>query len=128
MARFLSELEARLVSDDKYWELITPLGFYSDVLSCEIWAPAKFRTDFSSIPRWIPLISNILLDKAHREGVIHDFIYCKDSVPQVPRDLSDQVIREAMEVRGKPWWMRQVVYAGVRAGGWAYYHKRNVFV
>lgn len=125
MSKFLTDLDARLIDEDKIWELLAPLEYDSDILG-KIVAKKGFRTDFASIPRWIPFISNILLDTAHREAVIHDELYCKDCVPSATRAQADAVIREAMLARGKGRVAAYTVWAGVRIGGWSAYHKRSV--
>jgi hypothetical protein len=149
MARFITELQVRLKKgSDSIWVLLAPLGYYSDITKCEIWVPIKFEvddsnkiiadsllgdkksddlfeTDFASVPR-LPLIYDLFGDRAHYESVIHDYLYCKDSFPVVEREVADKVFLEAMKLRGKSWFVRSMMYAGVRAGGWTAYHKRNV--
>jgi hypothetical protein len=127
MSKFLSELHAHLLDDDTIWELDEPLIYQSDVLEGAILnVPKKFQTDFASIPRWIPIASNALLDKAHREAVLHDYLYRKDSVPVVSESQANNVLLEAMVVRGKSIYVRKPIYWGVCIGGWTAYHKLNV--
>jgi hypothetical protein len=65
-------------------------------------------------------------NKAHREGVLHDFFYRIDCPFISPRKIKDLVFLEAMESRGKPYYIRYPMYTGVRLGGWASYQKRMV--
>lgn len=137
---FLTTLDVRLKDDDTIWVVVAPLKYYSELLGQMIIVPPwfeteaqgqwdegiSFETDFASIPRWIPGASNALLDKAHREAVLHDWLYCIDSVPVVTRDQADSIFLEAMESRGKPWNVRYPIYWGVRLGGWKFFHKRKV--
>jgi hypothetical protein len=137
---FTTDLDAKLRDDDRIWVIVSPLKYWSELLNCLLVVPpwfetenagqwgedACFETDFASVPRWIPVASNALLDRAHRESVLHDYLYCINSVPVVTRAQADSVLLEAMESRGKPWNIRYPIYWGVRLGGWKYYHKRKV--
>lgn len=123
MAEFLSELDARCV-DDMVWRLNDTLSYQSDIAD-RIDVPAGFETDFASVPR-IPVVYTLFGDRAHREAVVHDALYRIDSVPVVSRATADRVFLEAMECRGKGAFVRYAMYAGVRLGGWAAYHKRRM--
>ena len=124
MAKFISELDARLKDDDKVWTLDSPLIYLSDLLG-EIVVPAGFETDFASVPR-LPIIYTFFGDRAHREAVIHDYLYRSDSVPLATYDEANNVFFEAMECREKNWFVRNLMYAGVCVGGFTSYHKRLV--
>jgi hypothetical protein len=124
MSKFLTQLEASLLDDDVVWELDSPLVYESDFLKETITVPKGFQTDFASVPRFIPIASNTLLDKSHRESVIHDYLYRDDSLPLVTQKEADEVFFEAMTVRGKSKWVRYSMWAGVRIGGFTSYHKK----
>jgi len=124
-SRFLRELDATL-KGDKIWVLNTMLSYTSDLLNCTVSIPAGFETDLSSVPR-LPLIFWFWGGKAHREGVLHDALYRSDVVPCVSRAVADDVFLEAMKSRDKPWNIRYPMWMGVRAGGWASYHKKKMF-
>ena len=126
MSEFLTELEATLLDDDKIWQLEKDLVYESDLLKCKITVPAGFQTDFASVPRWVPIASNALLDKAHREGTLHDYLYSIDSVPVVTESQANDVFLEAMTVRGKSWAVRYPMYWAVCAFGWTAFHKDYV--
>ena len=125
MSKFLTELETTLLDDDSIWELDSDLGYHSDLLDCDIWVRKGFQTDFVSVPR-IPIVYEAFGDKAHREAVIHDFLYRKDSTPIVTESQANSVFLESMEARGKGWFVRHFMYWGVCVGGWTSYHKKNV--
>jgi hypothetical protein len=125
MAKFLTELDAKLLNDDTIWELDGNLKYHSDILDCDADVPKGFQMDFASIPR-IPVVFEILGDTAHREGALHDYFYCKNSIPVVTRAMADNILLEAMKSRNKPWYKNYAIYWGVRIGGWAFFHKRNV--
>jgi hypothetical protein len=124
MAKFLTELDVRLKDDDKIWVIDSPLIYESDIVG-RIEVPQGFETDFASVPR-IPLIYTLYGDRAHRESVLHDYLYRIDSVPPATYDEANQVFLEAMTVRGKSWFVRKCMYAGVCAGGFTSYHKKRV--
>lgn len=109
---FLTELEVRSI-DDKRWSLTRPLSYQSDLLDACIHVPEGFVTDFASVPR-VPIVYTAFGDRAHRESVIHDYLYQKHLVS---RKLADKIFLEAMKARGKKWWVRTGMYLGVRLGG-----------
>ena len=81
----------------------------------EIRVPAGFVTDFASVPR-VPLAYWLTGDTAHEAAVLHDYCY---STGLHPRAWCDEMFAAAMEATGIPAWRRALMYAGVRAGGWA---------
>ena len=124
MAKFLTELDARLKDNDRIWILGSPLIYESDILG-RIEVPAGFNTDFASVPR-LPIVYMLYGDRAHRESVVHDYLYRIDAVPPATYDQANDVFLEAMECRGKSWFVRKMMYWGVCAGGFTSYHKKNV--
>jgi hypothetical protein len=136
MSKFLTGLDCDLKEEsDKVWILNSPLEYYSDLLKATITAPATFNTDFASVPR-VPVFYMMFGDRAHREAVIHDLLFCKDVSNFVifdnglKHDISfmqaNGVFREAMKVRKKSFMVRQGMYLGVVLGGYFSFHKRNV--
>ena len=125
MAKFLTDLDVRCI-DDGRWKLDAPLVYESDVEGVgRIEVPAGFETDFASVPR-VPIAYTLFGDRAHREAVLHDYLYRIDSVPVVEREMADDVFLEAMAERGKGFFVRYAMYWGVRLGGWTAYHKAKV--
>ena len=124
MSKFLTELDARLKDDDRIWILGSPLIYESDILG-RIEVPAGFNTDFASVPR-LPIVYMLYGDRAHRESVVHDWLYRIDSIPPATYDQANDVFLEAMECRGKRWLVRKFMYWGVCVGGFTSYHKRFV--
>jgi len=124
MSKFLTDLDARLKDDDAVWVLDSPLIYESDLLGL-VEVPAGFETDFASVPR-VPVAYWFFGDRAHRESVIHDYLYRIDSVPQATLSQANDVFFEAMACRGKSCFVRWPMFLGVCLGGWASYHKRKV--
>ena len=91
-----------------------------------ITVPAGFETDLASVPR-LPIVYLEWGDRAHREAVLHDYLYSIEAVPELPRKACDKLFRQAMISRGNPWWIYQPMYWGVRLGGWTGYKKLPVF-
>ena len=87
--------------------------------------PIKFQTDLASVPR-VPIVFMAWGDRAHREAVLHDYVYRKDSIPVLPRPEGDGLFKEAMISRDQPWYIYHPMYAGVRLGGGSSYHKYPV--
>lgn len=124
MAKFLTELDARLKDDDCIWVLESPLSYESDIVG-KIVVPAGFETDFASVPR-IPIFYFLFGNRAHREAVLHDYLYRINSVPQATYSQANDVFFEAMKLRGKAFYVRYPMWWGVCLGGYTSYHKRNV--
>ena len=123
MAKFLTELDVKCI-DDKSWILSTAFEYRSDIIGL-VKVPIGFQTDFASVPR-IPIFYILFGDRAHREAVLHDYLYRIDSSPVVERAQADDVFFEAMKERGKGFMVRYAMYWGVRLGGWTAYHKKTV--
>ena len=124
MAKFLSGLSVELLDADSVWLVTRPLKYQSDILGY-IEVPMGFQTDFASVPR-IPIAYELFGDKAHRESVLHDYLYRCDSTPPATYSQANNVFLEAMKERGKGFFVRWAMYAGVVAGGWTAYHKKKV--
>ena len=87
-----------------------------------ITVPAGFETDLASVPR-VPIAYLAWGDRAHREAVLHDYLYSIGAVPDLPRAECDELFRQAMISRGNPWRIYQPMYWGVRLGGWTGFKK-----
>jgi len=124
MSKFITELDAKLIKDDRIWKLDSPLIYESDILGL-IEVPEGFETDLASVPR-VPFVYMMWGGKAHREGVLHDYLFRIDSVPLASYSQANKVFFEAMTVRGKPDYVRYPMWWGVVLGGWIAYHKKYV--
>jgi hypothetical protein len=118
-AAFLSALQVALLDDTGgdgrgSWQLLAPLRYWSALLGQGIEVPAGFNTDFASVPRWIPIASALVGDRAHAAAVVHDYLY---TVHSVTRLQADMVLREACAASGVPAWARWLIFSGVRVGG-----------
>jgi len=111
-SQFVTELVVRSL-DDSTWVLTEPLIYDSDIYNGRIVVPAGYRTDLASVPR-VPIFYTAFGNRAHRESVVHDWLY---GTHLVPRNAADRIFLEAMKVRGKALWIRQGMYWGVRIGG-----------
>lgn len=129
MSIFITNLEAHLVEEgdeDKIWEIDKPLVYRSDLLLDCIEVPPGFQTDFASVPRW-PVAYWLFGGRSHREAVIHDFLFRKDSKPLVTFSQANSVFLEAMTVRKKSFYIRYPMYWAVSLGSHSAFHKREVF-
>jgi hypothetical protein len=124
MAEFCTDLKCNLINNDSVWCLDQPLVFISDLVG-KITVPKNFQTDFASVPR-IPIAYEFFGDRAHREAVVHDYLYRIDSIPLVTFSQANKVFLEAMKVRGKSFFVRYSMYLGVVLGGCTSYHKKKV--
>lgn len=105
--------------------LDSDLIYQSPMLGCVITVPKGFNTDLASVPR-VPIIYMLWGDRAHREAVLHDYLYRTNSVPCVSISEANRVFYEAMMINDKPWWIRHPMFWGVSLGGSGSYHKRTV--
>jgi len=110
---------------DGIWVLQKPLVYYSNLLKTQIAIPAGFETDLASVPR-MPFVYLLWGGKAHREGVLHDYLYRCDSNPIISFTKANSVFLEAMKSRGKPLRVRWPMFLGVAVGGYFSYHKKLV--
>ena len=125
MSKFLTELEIKCCPENEnLWELESPLVYESDLVGL-ITVPKGFITDLAST-RHIPFVSMIWGSTAHREAVVHDYLYCTDSVPLVSFGQANAVFKEAMEVRDKSIFVRYPMWWGVWIGGWFRFRKKSV--
>lgn len=125
MGKFITELDISLKrGSDTVWVLNSSLIFDSSLVG---WISAQegFETDLASVPR-IPVAYSLWGARAHREAVIHDYLFRTDSKPFVGFGMANRVFLEAMIVRGKPLYVRQPMFWGVCIGGYGSYHKRPV--
>jgi len=139
-AGFQTDLSVDLKpGNDCVWLITKPLKYWSELLNQLIivppWFESKepdpsgetpfFETDFASVPR-VPFIYEMWGDRAHREAVLHDYLYRIDSVPVVTYALANSIFLEAMKSTGKSGTICYGMYWGVVLGGWNSYHKRCV--
>ena len=80
---------------------------------------AGFITDLASLP-WIALLFLVKLGRHQRAAVLHDQLY-RSQVES--RAWSDNEFNKAMRQDDVATWRRRIIYAGVRAGGWAAWNK-----
>jgi len=124
MSKFLTELNIIEVGD-KLWQLHRNLIYQSDLLSRTFVVPKGFVTDLASVPR-IPIAYQFWGGRCHREAVIHDYLYRKDSDPVTSFMMANRVFLEAAEARGKSIQVRYPMFWGVVLGGRCSYHRRLV--
>jgi hypothetical protein len=119
MSKFLTRLqmEASDDKDDGMWRIMSPFRYQSDVAGITFSVPAGFTSDLASVPR-LPVVYLLTGGRASEAAVIHDWIYTHK---MVPRRIADGVLREASAVTGVSWWVRNLMWAGVRAFGWSHW-------
>lgn len=124
-SRFLNELHVDLKEgSDSVWVLTRPLEYWSESAGLII-VPGGFLTDLASVPR-LPIIYYLWGGRAHREAILHDYLFRRNSKPCLPFMKANGVFLEAMASRGVTWHIRYPMYYGVCLGGYGSYHKRKV--
>jgi len=130
-AYFLTGLKVKLYGRGT-WITEAPLVFYSEVARRLFEVPAKFVTDFASVPR-TPLAFAIAGGRAPQAATPHDYLYQHPDWED--RALADAIFRELMGIHQpafgiepEPEAIRQSMWAGVRTFGWipwGRYEKRS---
>ena len=119
---FLSELDTRCLhhppgwaNPDRAFMLLTPfkvrIGQFEVV---EI--PTGFISDFASIPFFMRPFISPTHAKISRPAWLHDFCYATNY--RASRRINDDLLLQGMAVEGAGRVLREVVYTGVRVGGW----------
>ena len=122
-SRFVTELECKFLRGHYkegrlLWELLSPLGYESDLLKTTVIVPKGYVTDFASVPR-LPLTYLLAGDTAHEAAVIHDWLYTTHAVEGKPvsRGEADAVFKEAIGA-SDPKAPGGLMWLAVRLGGW----------
>lgn len=125
-SKFITGLDFHMSpGSDEIYILDAPLVYQSALLKRKVYVPPGFQTDLASVPR-VPIVFWFWGGRAHREGVLHDWLYRIDSAPLVSKKVADAVFFEAMESRGKGRMVRYPMWWGVVLGGGGSYHQRNI--
>jgi hypothetical protein len=117
-AAFLSKLRIEDTERERHgteraeWVLLEPFGYRSSK-GWEVWVPAGYVTDFSSIPARLQDVESST-GRARRAAVIHDWLY---SSRIVPREAADKTFLDAMECCGVPYLKRSLMFRAVRTFG-----------
>lgn len=122
MSRFLDTLKSEEVDEFAGIHRVARLRYESDLLGCTIESPDDFLSDFASVPR-LPLAYLMFGGKGKRPATIHDLLYHSRAVP---RELADQVLREAMIACGYGRATAWTFYQACRVGGQRRWDAPNV--
>lgn len=128
---FLSDIRvARIAGSSGEWELINDLVYQGN--QDRFTVPKGFRTDFASIPRlfaWL-IPKNGSHDAA---AIVHDYLYRHQPLVPSPAPLrsmqwisrkdADRLFRRIMREIGTNRVRYNLMYAGVRVGGWISWNK-----
>ena len=116
------------------YQLDSALKWKCDKYSITV--PQFFYTDLASVPR-LPIVYTLWGDRAHREAVLHDYLYRKDCLINCltsgevykgcTRKFADDFFLRAMKAQGQPVYIRYPMWAGVKAGGHWSYHRMEVY-
>ena len=124
MNNFTGPLDVRYLDDGHHWEVLRGFTYrVGDPNSAMfVHIPKGFVTDFASFPLGILLKSPG--GKWDKPAVVHDLLYKRGWIERdkhrvtLERKDCDDIFKEAMQVAGVDWFRRQIIYAGVRIGGW----------
>jgi hypothetical protein len=142
MRGFTTYLNAMEIGEHRgraVWSLDTPLIFMLDD-NRRIEIPIGFETDLASVPR-VPIAYWLWGGRAHREAVMHDYLYRIDAYIDCGREGkiyvskadADWYFRLAMKSespdvhkKAQPYYVYQPMYWGVKFGGGSSYHRMMV--
>jgi hypothetical protein len=125
MSEFLTNLDIQLIDEETTWQLGSPLVYLCDLLPSRVTVPAGFKTDLASVPR-LPIIYGLWGDRAHREAVLHDYLYRDGASPPVTFEMANQIFFEAMTSRGVSAWIRYPMYWAVSMFGRQFFRKEKL--
>lgn len=120
--RFLNRLRAEFLPGHRYRGL-RPLRFDSAIARARIIVPRGFVSDLATVPR-LPVVYLAVGATAHMSAFLHDFLY---QAHLFDRATSDEIFYEAMVADDDPPTsaQRRMLFLGVRAGGQAYWDRRD---
>ncbi len=113
---FKTDLEIRSLdrpAGKRGWELISPLVYESGLLRMELQVPARYTTDFASVPRFFWRIFPPT-GQYGRATVIHDYLCDLEGSTGIDSKTTHKVFREAMKVLNVPGWKVTAMYNAVR--------------
>ena len=85
--------------------------------------PSGFVCDGASIPRLLWALVGHPFDKRWRkESVLHDWFY-RTTEHGISRKMADQIFYDSLRDGGLRYTKAQLMYLGVRAGGWVAWNK-----
>jgi hypothetical protein len=117
VVEFITQLRMEYIGGGT-WKVLSPFVVSIDGQLYVV--PSDTDTDLDSVPR-IPLAYWLVKGRAIKSAVLHDYLY----TIKKPRAWADKVMLEAMKVEGVNAFMRRMIWAGVRAGGWSAYGRKN---
>lgn len=118
MGRFDREMVSADTKDGLHHVLTAPLTYFTDSGE-EVTAPKGFWTDGASVPRFLWRLYPPF-GEYFRAAVIHDFMYYRGAFV---RSKCDAIFKEAICSCGCSRTTQNILYLGVRIGGWRAYGK-----
>ena len=115
----IKELPITQIVDYKNSKVMVPFEFYSDILGKWCSIPVGFKMDWESVP--------VIRATSKESGLIHDYLYRRDSIPLVNKKTADQVYLEFLLFFGTDRFRAYFKYWTVRIFT-SYFHKKTVFV
>ena len=122
MAHFEQDfIDLRLPKSGNIRTTMSVLTYHSDIVEDIIVVPIGTKTDLGSIPSWLQWL--FPKDGLAVLGyVLHDHLYATGIYS---RDISDRILKEAMQVLGVKSWRANGVRAGLKVGGWYAWNKHR---
>jgi hypothetical protein len=114
---YLTRLRMEAVNDSS-WILMQP--FVVTIDNDLITVPENFTTDLASVPR-VPVAYMLVGGRGTYAAVIHDYLY---ATGQYSRAFADEVFLNALKKDGVGFFLRRMMYVGVRVGGVGRFNKQ----
>lgn len=117
-------LRGEIFNHGRRLRLLEPFIFQDDKKKIVIAIPAGFESDYNSVPRGL---WNLFPPWEYPEAaVIHDWLYkhpqglyqgADEAIDNLSRRECDDIHRRILDLLGANWATRQLMWAGIRAGG-----------
>lgn len=123
MTEFLSTAQLERIRGTDTWRLLVDFTAVLDTGE-RIIVPHGFITDKASVPLGVLIKRD---DKHIIDGaLVHDYLYTIQQIDGkwITRKRADEVLIDLCKFAGMGWFKRQIVWAGVRMGGWKAWNKR----
>jgi hypothetical protein len=116
---FLSPYLDLRVGGPSLWIVINQPLVWDDGRN-NIEVPVGFVTDLATVPKFLRGVLDVN-GRSRRPATLHDWLY---NTQTLPRAECDDIFRRALLIEGEG--ISQWLYfAGVRAGGWAYWGRKG---
>ena len=119
MGVFQGKVSITPLPKENIWVTDETFSYIFDDLGIRTTIHEGFKTDGASIPRFLwRIIGHPFAPRIIRAAVVHDYLYSKECDLNMDRKKADREFRNIMKTDGVKVIKRNLLYFGVRIGGW----------